>query len=193
LHPGSSFDQQKELAIGARMARSKTRNLLPAFLSVPENAVETSGDWTVIEAELGSPLPQDYKDFIATYGTGAIGDMPIRIFSPFPQSEYYLLNWREVVFEYYRGLYDDPKDIPYPLHPSPGGLLPWGYTGNGDYLQWRTKGAPDKWDIVTWYTDFHHFPKRTMTTFLIDIFEGRLDDHFPASLFPRPIQFEPVA
>ena len=37
----------------------------------PSVPVAANGDWPKLERELGLPIPQDYKDFIANYGTGA--------------------------------------------------------------------------------------------------------------------------
>lgn len=38
--------------------------------------------------------------------------------------------------------------MPYPIHPEPGGILPWATTDNGDTLYWLTDGDPDSWPIL---------------------------------------------
>jgi hypothetical protein len=40
-------------------------------------------------------------------------------------------------------------EAPYPVLPTPGGLLKWGNTSNSDYLYWLTEDSdPDAWPIV---------------------------------------------
>jgi hypothetical protein len=36
---------------------------------------------------------------------------------------------------------------PYEMYPTPGGLVPWGETHNGDTLAWLTRGEPDEWPV----------------------------------------------
>ncbi|GAB2836779.1 hypothetical protein GCM10027176_46430 [Actinoallomurus bryophytorum] len=43
---------------------------------------------------------------------------------------------------------DEVQAEPYPYHPEPGGLYPWGATQNGDTLFWLTAADPDRWTIV---------------------------------------------
>jgi hypothetical protein len=44
--------------------------------------VPTDADWAAAEKELGTPLPEDYKDLVNTYGEGCFSDLYICLFSP---------------------------------------------------------------------------------------------------------------
>ncbi|CAN7452254.1 SMI1/KNR4 family protein [Phenylobacterium sp. LjRoot219] len=99
-----------------------------------------NGPWEPIEAELGVVLPDDYKAFARLYGVGYfiefLGvDIP-RSRNPNRRLEYQA----RVVCEGLASLefLDEP---PYPFWPTPGGLLPFGGTDNGDDLFWLTRGA----------------------------------------------------
>jgi hypothetical protein len=39
-------------------------------------------------------------------------------------------------------------EIPYPVFPEPGGLLPFGTLGDVDNLNWLAVGEPDRWPFV---------------------------------------------
>ena len=43
-----------------------------------------------------------------------------------------------------------PEEVPYPIHPEAGGLLPWGTTGNGNVGYWVTSPSDDpaQWSIA---------------------------------------------
>src|SRR5262249_44977111 len=60
-------------------------------------------------------------------------------------------------------------DMPYPIFPEPGGVIPWGVTDNGDVCYWKTGLAdPNTWTVVVNESrgpDWEHF-KGTMTEFL---------------------------
>jgi hypothetical protein len=108
------------------------------------------GPWEAVEAELGTRLPQDYKDFVRIYGSGYfmefLGiDVP-RSSNPNVRLE---LNAR-LVGDSFRTLYDDDEYAPHWFWPERKGLLPFGGTDNGDYLFWHMVGEPDDWKVVIW-------------------------------------------
>ena len=57
-----------------------------------------------------------------------------------------------------------PQWFPYDLWPSPGGLLPFGNTTNGDVLYWRTRGTPNKWTVVIEGPSTHQFEEFPIST-----------------------------
>jgi hypothetical protein len=61
------------------MTRSELIRLLPA----PSKPVDppTAATWARVEADLGTALPDDYKWFVETYGTGQIGEV-LWIYNP---------------------------------------------------------------------------------------------------------------
>lgn len=85
------------------------------------------------------PVPADYPPLLETHGMGEFCDL------------IFLGSGPEDVMDYERETRsEDPEDYPYPLHPEPGGLLPWGGTSNGQPLCWVTAGEPATWSVVVW-------------------------------------------
>ena len=98
---------------------------------------------------LGLALPADYKGVIGRYGAGAFSDLLI-VLNPFLPNAYLdLLRGGSQILESARTARDsNPGLLPVPIHPEPGGILPWGVTEAGDTLYWRTEGKPDAWPVV---------------------------------------------
>jgi hypothetical protein len=108
------------------------------------------GRWQKIEDDLGISLPDDYKEFINVFGTVQIGDF-IYVLSPFTENPH--LNLKEQVFEILEGFrslgsFFGGEKYTHPLYPDKGGLLPWGFSINGDHLFWLTQGEPRDWRIA---------------------------------------------
>jgi len=112
-------------------------------------------DWSRVEDELGTRLPSDYKQFIECFGTGCFNDL-IWIFTPFTESKYINL-LRSPASQAMRKSRAAVDDIPWPIFPEKGGVLPCGGTDTGHYIMWLTEGEPDAWPII--------------------VMEGRSDDH----------------
>lgn len=118
----------------------------------PTNPTEADHEisWHYIESSLGLTLPNDFKEFIQRFGTGALLDF-LWVFNPFSSNEY--LNFMQQIntqLDALRFLVRDTslEECPYSLYPEPGGLLPWGMTENGDILFWCTEGNPKDWTVV---------------------------------------------
>ncbi|GIF67475.1 hypothetical protein Ais01nite_55100 [Asanoa ishikariensis] len=115
----------------------------------PSRPVHADGDWAEVERLLGVAVPADYRALVAAYGAGQFAD--IGLLTPFTDAGTHAnLVWQAGDF---LGRFADardefPEDFPYPLHPEPGGLLPWAGTGNGVQLCWLTEGDPDAWPVV---------------------------------------------
>ena len=123
-----------------------TRVLRPPATPIENGSAE---EWAIIERHIGTELPQDYKDFVNTFGTGYIGAF-IWIFNPFARKPTLNLPSQiRVRLDALREIKQQlPGDVSYRLFPEPGGLLPCGATGNGDCLYWLTGDNPDKWPIL---------------------------------------------
>ena len=54
----------------------------------PANPVESprADDWQLVEARMLVELPSDYKEFIATYGTGAVDNF-LWVLNPFSHND----------------------------------------------------------------------------------------------------------
>jgi hypothetical protein len=78
------------------------------------------------------------------------------------------------------------------MYPEVGGLLPIGALADVDHLNWLTKGNPNKWDVVYWYSDGHdfiHLKGDSLTRFVRKILKGQ----YRAKQIPRlapPYDFE---
>lgn len=146
-------DEARPSTVDVEMAPGPALVRLQEVLPPPEPAIETGSAtaWASVEEDLGLALPSDYKQFIARYGTGSI-DRSLVVFNPFARFETLRLDRRNLIsrqigpFRLHRE--EEGMDVPYPLYPEPGGLLPWGRTTRGGFLFWITVGDPDGWTVV---------------------------------------------
>jgi hypothetical protein len=128
-----------------------TLELLVRMMRPPEKPFAASGDWQAVAAAVGTGLPSDYKAFIARYGTGRVSGF-VWVYNPFEENAHLnLLSCYRTILDADREIRESfPDDVPEPLFPERGGLLPWAVTDNGDRLYWRTNGEPDSWPVVVW-------------------------------------------
>lgn len=171
---------------------------LTAVLPPPPAPVEVSGagGWAKAEAELGAALPADYKAFIERYGTGLVAGF-IRPFNPFAASPHrHLKTQVDTQLDALGQLKAKwPDEVPFPLFPEEGGLVPWGRTDNGDILHWKTVGPPDGWPVVVTASRDSRFQEfaETMTAFLAGILMKELTcSVFPDDFPPDALTFVPA-
>lgn len=143
-------------------------------------------EWPAIESTLRIVLPNDYKEYINTFGTGRINGY-LSPYNPFSDNRF--LNLVKQIPNQL-GILQRIKDewgneeCPYPLYPEPHGLLPWGVTGNGNVLLWATIGCADDWTIVVsggrnpGYEEFD----MSMTDFLVKLLSGNIVSEFSRTL-----------
>ncbi len=148
-----------------------------------------SGPWEPVEAELGTALPQDYKDFVRLYGSGYFMQF-LGIDVPRSRNPNLRLELRvRTIGDYF--VHDG--EPPYPLWPSAGGLLPFGGTDNGDDLFWLARGAPADWRVVVYDRGFGEFEvfEFGLTDFLAGLATGEiLPEEFPEDLLPCDCLFQ---
>lgn len=152
------------------MALDTLLSVLPSPL-VPRDPGRPT-DWLAVEQALGTALPRDYKSFVNTFGSGEIGSF-LEVFNPFATNHHvHLLTQVDRIVDALS--YDDL--LPYPVHPEPGGTLPWGITRNGDLLCWLTEGDPDRWPvaIVNVRDTMYERYDDDMTTFVTKFVTGEL-------------------
>jgi hypothetical protein len=141
--------------------------------------------WQAVEDALQLELPDDYKDVVEAYGSGKFANF-LTIFTPFTTNGYLnLFGQRDLALDAYRTLRaSHPDAAPFPAHPEPGGLLPWGQTDNGDMVYWLTEGPSQSWPVIV-IESRHAFTQRydlSTTEFLARLLEGRLSPEiFPTS------------
>jgi hypothetical protein len=119
---------------------------------VPPPAVPIGnlGDWNTVEADLGTVLPVDYKQFISLYGTGTISGM-IQVGDPFIQpvtAKRYWENW----VDFYRCIQDFETKIPYKLFPDRPGLLPCATYADMNIINWLVAGNIGQWKLILYHS-----------------------------------------
>lgn len=163
---------------------------LATLVTVPKTPVGTTGDWESVEQRLGIRLPNDYKQFVRLFGACTIGELiSIHVSSPFSR-----LNCLDAHIEGtgngYRLMRKLDCALPFPVFPEPGGLLAWGNTDNGDYLNWLTIGDADNWPIVVWLSgDFERY-EMGIVKFLAEVVSQRLR-LFTSDVFAPPVKCIP--
>lgn len=133
--------------------RQLTAVLPPPAEAAPAPPWERAG-------EAGLRFPTDYREFVDLYGGGTLsGELNViaptlRPFQPgyprgFPGFARLAADDVGATFTDLRE--SDPDANPYPLYPSPGGLLVWATTYNADHCFWDTRDDdPDRWPVVVW-------------------------------------------
>jgi hypothetical protein len=117
-----------------------------ASLRLPTPAVI---DWPVLEAELGIALPADYKLLCELYPPFIIGGF-LSVGSPKPGEE---TGWVDGTREALETVAEwcEEAGLAVPLHPfpTPGGLLPWAASPQGDFFLWGTQPTdPQEWTVT---------------------------------------------
>jgi hypothetical protein len=157
---------------------------LARMVSVP-STTRAQEDWEAVERSLGLGLPGDYKHLIEVFGPGSF-DGYLLLPSPFLVSRtHHLLDFFQIL-ELAQEAMDTPLErgeLPYPLYPDPGGMLPWGGTIDGDLLFWNTtRPDPDTWTVVAcdrWPEYWMEF-LGSVTGFLVAYLTGELAPPFLA-------------
>lgn len=127
--------------------------MLESHLPIPAEPRDTEVDWSAVRASLGTDLPDDYKAFVARYGTGSVCDF-LWVLTPAAANPHLNLLVRgaavlQALRECRADLQTLGASVPYVAFPSLGGLLPWAITDNGDTCFWRTGDAdPNRWTVV---------------------------------------------
>ena len=155
------------------MSFEKLKSVLP----VPNftRSSDNSPKWSEVENRLGIVLPSDYKEFIALYGSGNIGNF-IMIYSPFAKNDnmnfFIQQNLNKSAYLTLKESF--PEDFPYEVYPTNGGILTWGRTENGDTLNWIVNTQGD-WAILVDDGSGDSFVyKGSMTGFLHDVLSGSI-------------------
>ncbi|HEY0650208.1 SMI1/KNR4 family protein [Phenylobacterium sp.] len=147
------------------------------------------GPWQPIETAVGTPLPQDLKDFARLYGSGGFMDF-MWIAVPWPSDRgVTYARWVGEACRTFQAL-----SLPYPVWPDAGGLFPAGSTENGDQIFWLPRRDTEAWRVVVWDRggcegeDVETFDC-DLTDFLAGLATGAIiPKAFPDDFYP----FEPI-
>lgn len=163
------------------MSINKILSLLPK----PIHGVEKQGgNWLYICEKYGINLPEDFKAFIAAYGTGSIENF-LWVLNPF--SKNINLNFEQSI--YYRKAYeymreDFPDEYFRPCFPKLGSFFTWAVTDNGDSVFWIVCGTePDSWKVGIHSADQGEEELSEMTT--SEFLETILNNTFESSILPK--------
>jgi hypothetical protein len=123
---------------------------IPALIELmppPEDAGEQI-DWRAVEDAWGTSFPDDYRDFMAVYGSGSInGYLFIGApYDPAPEDHYTMsLTELSAVVPYANEFTDEQQSV----YPEPNGLISWMTNSQSDHAFWRVDGNnPGKWSTV---------------------------------------------
>lgn len=152
---------------------------LTKLLPPPANPKSHGSDaqWSKFEQELGTSVPSDYREFIGSYGTGAINDF-LWILNPFEENENinfiaasrYLMDAYSTLKEEY------PEYYKHSVYPKRGGILPWGFTIDSDSVFWVTNDQANKWKVGVHDKMSYKFVTYdcNMSNFLSKIIDGQI-------------------
>ncbi|MFI1968085.1 hypothetical protein BLA24_21200 [Streptomyces cinnamoneus] len=118
---------------------------------VPPAAPPRPRDWTTVEAALGTPLPDDFKQLVDVYG-GGLFDETIWLLDPgCADPGYELLAIAAERDEILADLWDGGEPKPAELLDGEARVIPWAYVeGSGHYLYWLVRPGqhPDSWTVM---------------------------------------------
>ncbi|MGW5122531.1 SMI1/KNR4 family protein [Streptomyces sp. NPDC004069] len=150
----------------------------------PPGTPRRSRDWAGTERQLGTPLPEDYKELVETYG-GGVFDETIWLLDPeCPDEDYNLLDQVQEREEVLAELWQT-ESKPAELQNPGAQVLPWAYVEeSGAYLYWlrQPEQRADEWTVSLnegrgpeWE---HH--SSTCASFLLSVLTGQAEtDYFP--------------
>ncbi len=146
--------------------------------------------WYEVEARLGSQLPTDYKNFIATYGAGEFRGF-LGVLSPYSRRSNLLDRHNQL-----RHIIEQEAGLDFPiLFPKTSGLLLCGADENGNQLFWRTGSSPETWPVVYASAEFLDVDEyqMTLTDFLVEWLTGRVCPKAIAGFrYRQPVTFVTV-
>ncbi|QTD95751.1 SMI1/KNR4 family protein [Streptomyces cyanogenus] len=155
---------------------------LTELLPPPEVAPK---DWAAVEEQLGTELPQDYKELVDTYG-GGLFDENVWLLEPgCPRPRYDLIAMDAQCRESLQLLWDRGEPRPAELDQEGARLIPWAYEDEGGEVLYflSTPGQkPENWPILInegrgpeW--ERHAGP---CTSFLLGLMTGEIEsEYFP--------------
>ena len=152
--------------------------------------------WEIVEEQLGTRLPDDYKRFLEAFGISTINGFLV-VLAPLSSSQHVdLLKCGRIELEAYEtSKREFPKYYRDEVYPTPCGILPFAITENGEVLYWRTVGNPEQWTVTVYES---RGPKKFdfnggVTEFLVAVLTGEIEcDVLPRGFLKVPPVFKPI-
>ncbi|MFB8200473.1 SMI1/KNR4 family protein [Kitasatospora purpeofusca] len=136
----------------------------------PEHGADEQVDWAAARARWGVAFPEDYRAFMAVYGSGSISD-EADILAPAPVGTILVASMAEETADA-RRLWQ-AEGGPAALDVDPNHILAWGATSGPDLLCWLTEDEdPDRWPVLV--VGRHTRPMFTVHPFCMTEFLRRL-------------------
>lgn len=173
-------------------------NKLKEVLIAPEQAYATGSEseWKDFEKQTNIVLPDDFKEFVSTYGIGGISEF-LWFLSPFTDDENvgFEIRMDAMLEAYDESRSELPDEFPFNIYPEENGLLPFAYTDNGDELYWLTAPEFDDWSIVVYESaspDYHQF-NMTFSEFMYNLIAHQIKcDIFDDDMFEEDMEYTSV-
>ncbi len=143
---------------------------------IPPPPVPSQKEWGLVENEIMTPLPSDYKELIDTYGGGLFDDCLWLLEPGCENKNYDLLIEAKERAEAFELLWGHGEAKPSELDEADSRVIPWATTENGEFVFWLARPGqdPDTWTVMVnegrgpeWE---HH--EMTCTSFLVGVLEG---------------------
>jgi hypothetical protein len=169
---------------------------LTRVMPPPEVPVDAFlGRWGPIEVAIGSVLPPDYKDFARRYGFGRVMDFVV---VDLPNNADGGARFAREMGQVCWDCANRGEDGQNTYWPTPGGLMPFGWTANGDQLFWLTRGEPVDWRVAVWdrggaFDEPVEVFDCDLTDFVAGLTTGAIRPKaFPDDFFPFQPLFQPL-
>jgi hypothetical protein len=121
---------------------------IPELLTIHAGGAHKSDSrWLVVEHSLSLTLPGSYKKLVDIFGASSWGNF-LHVLSPFDDRLDLKRRGNQILDADRESRRQFLSHYPLPLHPEPGGLLPWAVTDNGDTLYFITLARPDEWPTL---------------------------------------------
>ena len=106
-------------------------------------------DWGDIATLLGTDVPVDFKYLAEANGAGEIeGGIIVTAPSPTAMALDFARYNQGITGDYRKYSRELAEDgFPYRFYPDSGGLIGWGYCGEGSFF-WKSSGEPNSWTVV---------------------------------------------
>ncbi|MFC8451288.1 SMI1/KNR4 family protein [Kitasatospora sp. NPDC057223] len=112
----------------------------------PENGADERVDWAAARVSWGADFPEDYRAFMAVFGSGSVSD-EMDILAPAPVGSSLVASMAEVTADARHAWAMEGRLSD--LDVDPDHILPWGVTSGPDLLCWLTTAEdPDCWPVL---------------------------------------------
>jgi hypothetical protein len=150
---------------------AQLRDLMP-----PHDGAGDSVDWQKVERVWGVTFPQDYKEFVATYGEGET-DAFLTLLVPGPAEDSVPSGGMAAETAEARRMWLEKPPAGYGSPATPP-VIAWGVNARADLLCWVTdEQDPERWPVAVWSRGALSWSVHDcgMLEYLVRLFRGEID------------------